>query len=193
MRLLLIGPPGSGKGTQAKQIARHYGLAHISSGDLLRQHVADGTAVGQTVAAYLDRGDLVPDGIVLDILRKPVEAATLEGGYVLDGFPRTVEQAKAAYLVARDLGAEVQVALYLQVPRAELMRRLLGRGRQAGRTDDTQAVVEHRLRVFEEATPPLVGYYAERETLLTVDGGQPPDEVTRAVLDQLDPIAERLR
>ena len=100
MRLLLIGAPGAGKGTQAERLAKQFGIAHISSGDLLRQHVKDGTSLGQTIKSYVDRGDLVPDGVVMDMLRKPVVAAAKAGGYVLDGFPRTVEQAKASFPTA---------------------------------------------------------------------------------------------
>jgi adenylate kinase len=117
MRLLLIGPPGSGKGTQAVHIAEHYGITHISSGDLLRRHVAAGTTVGRAVADCIRRGDLVPDSIVMDILRKPVEAATRRGGHILDGFPRTVSQAETAYRVAEPLGTEVRIAVHLTAKR----------------------------------------------------------------------------
>src|SRR5579859_2850831 len=143
MRLLLIGAPGSGKGTQAGKLAERFGLAHISSGDLLREHVRDQTVLGRTIKSYLDRGDLVPDGVVMDMLRKPVVAAVEAGGYVLDGFPRTVEQAQASFPTARALGAEVQAAIHLDVPRAELVRRLLARGRGS---DDTEAVIDRRDR-----------------------------------------------
>src|SRR6202012_5467777 len=129
MRLLMIGAPGAGKGTQAELLAKRFGITHISSGDLLRQHVKEQTSLGQTIKSYVDRGDLVPDGVVLDMLRKPVVAAAEDGGYVLDGFPRTVAQAEAAFAVARTLVAEVQAAIQLDVPREELVRRLLSRGR----------------------------------------------------------------
>src|SRR5580658_2609769 len=115
MRLLLIGAPGAGKGTQAERLAARFGIEHICSGDLLRQHVRDETYLGKRVKSYLDRGDLVPDGLVMDMLRKPVLAAA--GGYVLDGFPRTVEQAQASYAVVRALGVQVQAAIHLDVPR----------------------------------------------------------------------------
>src|SRR5215213_5567475 len=157
MRVLLIGAPGAGKGTQVVRIAEHFGIAHIS------------------------RGDLVPDAIVMDMLYKPLSAASKAGGYVLDGFPRTVEQARAAYMVARDLGANVQVAVHLDVPRDELVRRLLARGRGA---DDTAEVIDHRLRVFEESTLPMLDYYAEREQLVTVDGAKSVDAVSSSVLEQ---------
>ena len=178
MRLLLIGAPGSGKGTQAVRIAERLGITHISSGDLLRQHVTEGTALGKQVQQYVSRGDLVPDQMVLDMLRKPIIAASESGGYVLDGFPRTVEQAKVAYDTARALGVAVQIAIHLHVPTEELVRRLLARGRGS---DDTQEVIEHRLEVYEAKTKPMIDYYAERERLVTVDGSLPEDEVTAAV------------
>ena len=183
MRILLIGAPGSGKGTQAVRIAERLGITHISSGDLLRQHVADGTAIGRQVQQYVSRGDLVPDQIVLDMLRKPIVAASDAGGYVLDGFPRTVDQAKIAYDVARELGVAVQVAIHLKVPMEDLVQRLLSRGRGS---DDTQEVIEHRLEVYQAKTEPMVAYYADRGLLVTIDGTQPPDDVTAAVMARLD-------
>jgi adenylate kinase len=174
VRLLLIGAPGAGKGTQAERLARRFGIAHISSGDLLRQHVKDHTSIGQTIKSYLDHGDLVPDGVVMDMLRKPVVAAALAGGYVLDGFPRTVEQAKASFPTAHALGVEVQVAVHLDVTRAELVRRLLARRRGA---EDTETVIERRLQVYLDKTVPLLDYYADREWMFTVDGAQSPDAV----------------
>ena len=172
MRLLLIGAPGAGKGTQAARLAKRFKIAHISSGDLLRQHVKDQTSLGLRVKSYVDNGDLVPDGIVKDMLRKPVQAAA--SGYVLDGFPRTVEQATTSYAVVRAFGAEVQAAIHLDVPREELVRRLLARGRGS---EDTEAVVEHRLQVYLQQTVPLLEHYAGREWMFTVDGARPADVV----------------
>jgi adenylate kinase len=186
MRLLLIGAPGAGKGTQAVLLAKRLGITHISSGDLLRQHVRDSTTLGETIRSYVDHGDLVPDGVVMDMLRKPVVAASETGGYVLDGFPRTVEQAKAAFAVAQPLGAEVQAAVHLDVPTAELVRRLLSRGRGS---DDTEAVIEHRLQVYEENTVPLLEYYAGREWMFTVDGAQPPEVVHSDIVGRLRRLA----
>lgn len=183
MRLLLIGAPGAGKGTQAVRLAEHFGITHISSGDLLRRHVTEGTDLGRRVQQYVSRGDLVPDQMVLDMLRKPIVAASEQGGYVLDGFPRTVEQAEIAYETARELGVAVQVAAYLDVAREELVRRLLARGRGS---DDTQDVIEHRLEVYEERTFPMIDYYDRREILVRVDGSQPEDDVTRALVARLE-------
>jgi len=189
MRLLLIGAPGSGKGTQAVRLAERLGITHISSGDLLRQHVTDGTTLGKTVKEYVTRGDLVPDQMVLDMLRKPIVTASENGGYVLDGFPRTVEQAEIAYDTAKDLGVAVQVGIYLAVERQELVRRLLARGRGS---DDTQDVIEHRLEVYEDKTRPMIAYYAEREKLITVNGARPADEVTWSLTVQLQKIKRKL-
>ena len=186
MRLLLIGAPGAGKGTQAELLAERLGITHISSGDLLRQHVKDSTTLGQTIRSYVDHGDLVPDGVVMDMLRKPVVAASETGGYVLDGFPRTVDQAKAAFAVAEPLGAAVQAAVHLDVPTEELVRRLLSRERGS---DDTQAVIEHRLQVYEENTVPLLEYYAGREWMFTVDGAQPPEVVHSDIIGRLQRLA----
>jgi adenylate kinase len=187
MRLLLIGAPGAGKGTQSLRLAERFGIAHISSGDLLRQHVRDQTALGRTIKSYVDAGDLVPDAVVMDMLRKPVVAATENGGYVLDGFPRTVDQAKASFPTARALGVEVQAAVHLDVARSELVRRLLARQRGS---DDTEAVIEHRLQVYLDKTVPLLEYYAGREWMFTVDGAQPPDAVHAEILSRLQRLAD---
>ncbi|HVE27149.1 MAG TPA: adenylate kinase [Sporichthya sp.] len=192
MRLLMIGPPGAGKGTQAVRIAEKFQLTHISSGDLLRAHVKNGTAIGRQVQQYLASGDLVPDGIVMDILRKPVVEANKKGGYVLDGFPRTVEQAEIAYTVAQTLGVEVQIVVHLEVPREELVRRLVERGQASGRSDDNLDVINHRLDVYDEKTLPMLNYYAAREKLVAVNGARPIDEVTWSVTVQLQQLAKQL-
>jgi adenylate kinase len=188
MRMLLIGAPGAGKGTQAELIAERFGITHISSGDLLRHHVTEGTSIGRGAKKYLAKGDLVPDAAVMDMLRKPVVAASESGGYVLDGFPRTVDQAKAAYETARGLGVAVEVAVFLEVPAAELTRRLLARGRGQ---DDTPEVIEHRLQVFEAKTRPMLDYYAEREELITVNGARPVPEVAWSITVQLQQLRRR--
>lgn len=186
MRLLLIGAPGAGKGTQAERLSKRFGITHISSGDLLRQHVKDQTSLGQRIKSYVDNGDLVPDGVVMDMLRKPVVAAARAGGYVLDGFPRTVAQAQASFPTAHALGAEVQAAVHLDVAREELVHRLLARGRGS---DDTQAVIERRLQVYLDMTVPLLEYYAGREWMFTVDGAEPPAVVHEEIVARLQKLA----
>jgi adenylate kinase len=186
VRLLLIGAPGSGKGTQAVRLAERFGITHISSGDLLREHVRNETPIGLTIKEYVDAGDLVPDAVVMDMLYKPVVAATEQGGYVLDGFPRTVEQAEAAYDVAHRLGAEVKASIHLDVPNEELVRRLLARSRGS---EDSQAVIEHRIEVYRQKTVPLLEYYAQREWLFTVDGSQSEDDVHEAIAEKVASMA----
>jgi adenylate kinase len=190
VRLLLMGAPGSGKGTQATRLAEHFGLTHISSGDLLRQHVTERTPLGTAVQQYVARGDLVPDSLLMDVLRKPVVAASSSGGYILDGFPRTVEQAQIAYAVAKEIGVEAQVAVHLDVARDELVRRLLARGRGS---DDTEAVIEHRLEVYMEHTVPMLDYYELREELVRVDGGRTPDEVSWSLVSRLQNVRRALQ
>ena len=190
MRILLVAPPGAGKGTQATRMASRYGITHISSGDLLRRHIERGTAIGREVKDYLARGDLVPDSIVVSVLAEDVLEAAEGGGYVIDGFPRTVAQAELAYDLAAPLGVEVQLAITLEVPPDELLRRLQTRGNREGRVDDTEATIRHRLEVFDEATLPLLGYYEGRGILHRVDGTGPPDSVSDrifAILDDFSP------
>jgi adenylate kinase len=187
VRLLLIGAPGAGKGTQAERLAKRFGITHVSSGDLLRQHIRDHTSIGQMIESYLDRGDLVPDGVVMDMMRKPVVAAAQAGGFVLDGFPRTVEQARASFPTARALGVEVQIAVHLDVTRTELVRRLLARRRGS---EDTEAVIERRLQVYLDKTVPLLEYYANREQVFTVDGAQSPEAVHGDIVAGLQKLAD---
>ncbi len=194
MRLLLLAPPGAGKGTQADRLAERYAVPHLSTGELFRRHVAQGTAIGREIKSYLDAGDLVPDAIVLAMVRDAVAQALADhGGYLLDGFPRTLAQARAGYHVARELGANVDVVVHFDVSEAEVRRRLLSRGAIEGRSDDTTATVEHRLEVWRTQTAPLLDYYRARGVLVSVDAEQPVDAVTAACLAALDPIWEAVR
>ena len=178
MRLLLIGAPGSGKGTQGHALASRYGIEHLSSGEVLRTEVRAGTPVGREVAAFQRRGDLVPDQIVFDLLLPVVADAAARGGYILDGFPRTVPQAQEAFEVARRLEITLDAAIYLNVPEPVLLRRLMARARP----DDTIEVIRHRLEVFTETTSPLIAYYRARGVLTEVDGDQPPEAITAEIL-----------
>jgi adenylate kinase len=183
MRLALIGGPGSGKGTQAKRLAERFGLEHVSLGALLRRHIDGDTKIGRAAKEYVERGDLVPDELVLEMLRERVRELADGAGYVLDGFPRTIEQAEAAGSLADEVGGElVQQAIHLDVPREELASRLSARARGA---DDEPDVVEHRLNTYENEMRPLLDHYARRGKLLTVDGARPADEVTRSLVEAL--------
>jgi adenylate kinase len=183
----MIAPPGAGKGTQGAIIANHFGVPHIATGDLLRDHVARGTALGRTVAEHLDRGDLVPDEVVLEMVRIAlVDVARSGGGYVLDGLPRTMEQAHATYHMAQELGITANVALHLKVDDAEVTRRLLARAVLEGRSDDTAEVIARRLAVYHDLTSPIVDWYAERGILITVDASRPVDLVAREIITALE-------
>jgi adenylate kinase len=191
VRVLMVAPPGAGKGTQGAMIAEHFHIRRIAMGDLLREHVAGGTELGRQVEAYLDRGDLVPDDVVLEMLRQALAAAREAGdGYVLDGIPRTMAQAKAAYAIARELGMTAGVALHLQADDDELMRRLLKRADLEHRSDDTESVIRQRLRLYREVTEPVLAFYARRGILLNVDAMQPVEDVSRDVLTALEARAD---
>jgi adenylate kinase len=182
MRLVLLGAPGSGKGTQGKRLADRLGVPHIASGDLLREQVGARTELGVRVADYLASGRLVPDELVFDLVLPVVLAAAEDGGgYVLDGFPRSVAQAVKAQRLAPEAAGPERV-IFLAVPQPLLVQRLLERAAASGRADDTPAVITDRLRVFESETQPLVDHYRARGLLREVAGDLPADEVTEAIV-----------
>jgi adenylate kinase len=184
MRLLMVAPPGAGKGTQATQLAAHYGIAHLSSGDLFRQEVCARSEIGRQAAAYLERGDLVPDSVVMALLGPHVIAAA-PGGYVLDGFPRTRRQAEEAYVAASQIeGVELQAVVHLRVGRTQLLRRL--RARAEGRADDAEPIIGHRLDVYDAETAPMLEFYAGRGLVLDIDGEAPVSEVFAAIVAAVD-------
>ncbi|GAB2475792.1 adenylate kinase family protein [Jatrophihabitans fulvus] len=189
MRLLLIGAPGSGKGTQGTRIAALYGAAHLSTGDLLRREVANGTAVGGQVRDLLAAGELVPDEIVLRLLLPAAVAAADGAGYVLDGFPRTLGQATVLDSALEDAGCGLRRVIQLDVPRRHLVARMLRRGADEGRADDTAEVIRRRLDVYDTATAPVLEHYRSAGLLRVVDGSGAPAAVTRDVLDELPDLA----
>lgn len=185
MNVLLIGPPGSGKGTQGERLASRLRLEHLAAGDLLRAEVHNGTPLGRQVAGLMQRGELVPDDVVLRLVMPRVLEAGEANGYVLDGFPRSVEQAGEARRLADSSGAGPDAVIYLDAPRAELVRRILARAEKEGRADDNPQTVENRLRVFDDATAPLVDYYRQRGLLHVIDADQEEDAVTADILRAL--------
>jgi adenylate kinase len=185
MRVLLIGPPGAGKGTQAARIAAHFDLARIATGDLLREEVAAATELGRTAKAYMDRGDLVPDDLVVAMTRERVVAANAEGGYILDGYPRTLVQAEDAFRWAKAQGVPFDLALFFRIGTDELLARLAGRAREEGRSDDVEETIHHRLDVYQAQTLPLVEYYRRRGILVEIDAVGPVDVITERILAEL--------
>jgi adenylate kinase len=186
VNVLLIGPPGSGKGTQGQELAVRLGMRHIATGDLLRKEVADGTEVGRQVAGYLERGELVPDEVIIDLVLPHVTAAVNAEGYLLDGFPRSVDQAERVRELVMSLGARADAAIYLDAPQDVLVQRLLERAQIEGRSDDNAEVIKTRLKVFEDDTRPLVDYYRERGLLHVVNADQSAARVTADVISALD-------
>ncbi|MFZ0665051.1 MAG: adenylate kinase [Acidimicrobiales bacterium] len=189
MRLLLVAYPGAGKGTQATKLADHYRITQLSSGELLRAEVARGTKIGKVAAGYLRRGDLVPDELVFEILSTPLLEAANNGGYILDGFPRTLGQAEVAYSVAQEIkGIELQAVVYLRVGHDELLKRLRARADVEGRTDDDEVTINHRFKVFETETEPLLDFYAGRGILLDINGEQSVEDVFGDITSAVDSL-----
>jgi adenylate kinase len=185
-RLLMLGAPGSGKGTQGTRLAERYGARHVSTGDLLRGQVAAGSDLGRQAQPYMDRGDLVPDELILGMVLERVLGGTAPESYVLDGFPRTVAQAKAAYEHAKDADRTLDAVVCLDIPHDELLARLEDRGRSSGRSDDNAATVLHRIEEYEQKTLPLLDYYAGRGILVRVDAVGEVDAVTERIVQALD-------
>jgi adenylate kinase len=186
MRVVMLSPPGAGKGTHSRWLERQTGATHISSGELLRAEVARGSGLGRKVAEYTDRGDLVPDELIFDVLIPAVVAAARQtGGYVLDGFPRTMPQALRAAQIAVELGISSDAVIYLTAPEEELVARLLERAEIDGRPDDTLEVIRHRLAVYARETAPLVDYYRGRGLLLEVSTDRPEEDVRADLRDGL--------
>jgi len=191
VHVLLIGPPAAGKGTQGRRIAARFAVTYLSSGELLRTEVAAGTALGQQVAADLAAGDLVPDELMLEVLRAPLEAALTSGGYVLDGFPRNVAQALELAAYAAQMGGTPDAVVWFDVEHDELLRRTRSRALAEGRVDDADAVARHRIDVYTAATAPLIDHYRAQHLLIRIDAAKPVDEVTAIVLAALERLASK--
>jgi adenylate kinase len=187
MRLILLGAPGAGKGTQGVRLAEHFGVAHVASGDILREHVAQETPLGVRVAAFVAAGELVPDDLVLAVVGRAVVEAMETGGYLLDGFPRTLAQAEQAFEAATRGDMAANAVLFLDVADEVAIERLVERSATSGRVDDASTdVIRHRLEVFHEQTVPLLDFYEAHGRLVRVDAGPPPDEVFAEILRSLD-------
>jgi adenylate kinase len=216
VRLVLLGPPGAGKGTQAKLLQEHFKIPQISTGDMLRQAVADGTALGRQAKQFMNRGELVPDSVIIDIVEERLAAADARGGFLLDGFPRTVPQAEAFDAMLRRRKLSLDGVVDLLVPRGELVARLSGRRtcKQCGhmyhlrftppakagicdecggdlyqRPDDSEETIAARMEVYERQTAPLRDYYRKQEKLRPVDGSHAAEDVFAEILRQVRPAA----
>lgn len=184
-RMLIIGPPGAGKGTQAVRISEKLGVPAISTGDIFRANIKGQTALGQEAKSYIDAGDLVPDSVTNRMVRDRLAETDTADGFLLDGYPRNAAQVEELDAILAELGQELDVVLKLTADRDELVQRLLGRARKEGRTDDTEDVIRHRLDVYDAETAAVVDLYDRRGIVREVDGLGSVDEVSERIMTAL--------
>lgn len=177
VRLIFLGPPGAGKGTQAQTLAQLQGIPHISTGDILRAAVAEKTELGQKAQNYMDRGELVPDQLILEMVRDRLSQEDVQAGWILDGFPRTVVQANFLDELLQEIHQAYDRVINIDAPDEVLVTRLLGRGRK----DDAEDVIRTRLAVYRKQTAPLIDFYGGRNQLVYINGDQPVEAVTAAI------------
>jgi adenylate kinase len=181
MNLILLGPPGAGKGTQGHRLSERYGMPEISTGDILRSAVRKGTPLGREAKSYMDRGALVPDGVMIGIVRERLAQDDTESGFILDGFPRTVAQAEALAQLSEEQKRPIESVISIDVPQEELLQRLSGRSQREGRRDDTDEAIRHRLEVYERETAPLIDYYRRQGLLRCIAGVGTVDEIFQRI------------
>ena len=190
MRLILMGPPGAGKGTQAQYVADHFGIPAISTGDIFRANVSHGTELGVEAKRYMDTGEYVPDEITNQMVRNRIDEPDAEPGFLLDGYPRTLAQVEELDGMISTTGHSLDAAVALIADPDELVSRLLQRAQVEGRADDTEDVIRRRQAVYAEQTEPLIEVYRERSILIEIDGMGDVDEVTKRIFDALDDIPQ---
>ena len=187
LNIVLFGAPGSGKGTQSAKLIDEYGLYHISTGELLRDHIKRGTPLGKTADEYISKGQLIPDQLMIDILDDVLEKeASGKSGVVFDGFPRTIPQAEALKELLRKRGTDLHAVIGLEVPEEELVNRMLARGKETGRANDNIETIKNRLDVYHNQTMPLRDYYTNEKKYLAINGLGIVDEIFRDIADQLE-------
>jgi adenylate kinase len=190
MRLILMGPPGAGKGTQAKFVADQFGVPAISTGDIFRANVSEGTDLGVKAKEYMDAGEYVPDEITNLMVRNRIDEPDAEPGFLLDGYPRTLQQVEELDGMIKYTGHKLDAVVCLTVDQEELVQRLLSRAETDGRSDDTEEVVRRRQEVYSEQTEPLIEVYRDRGLLIEVDGMGEVEEITQRILGALKEVHE---
>ena len=190
MRLIIMGPPGAGKGTQAQFVAEHFGIPAISTGDIFRANVSQGTPLGIEAARYMDAGDYVPDEVTNLMVRNRIDEEDAEPGFLLDGYPRTLAQVEELDGMIKHTGHALDAVVVLTVDPDEIVQRLLQRAQVEGRADDTEDVIRRRQELYTEQTEPLIGVYRERGILVEVDGMGEVDEVTARIFAALDVVPQ---
>jgi adenylate kinase len=192
LNIVILGPPGAGKGTQGKLMASEAEIPHVNTGDMFRTEIAAGTELGQRVQANLDNGDLVPDEVTIEVVRARLGQDDTANGFVLDGFPRTLAQAEALDRVLAEIErGELTVVLDFELPDELAVQRLLGRAAVEGRSDDTPDKIKHRLDVYHEQTEPLIEYYRARDLLVPIDADRSVDDVFGQVQQALEMASAR--
>ncbi len=186
LNLIIFGPPGSGKGTQSARIVEKYHLIHLSTGDLLRDEMENGTPLGKMVRKYIDKGLLVPDEIVLKELYQKASTHMDAPGFIFDGFPRTIVQAEALDRLLEKRNIPIGLVISVEVDEEELFRRLMGRAEDSGRSDDSDVIIRRRLEVYKQQTHPLIAYYRKQGKIITVNGMAPVDEVFGKICQAVD-------
>lgn len=184
-RLLLLGPPGAGKGTQALRLVKKLGVPQVATGDMLREAVASGTPVGLEARSFMEAGNLVPDEVVIGVARERLGQPDCEEGFILDGFPRTVAQAEALDEILEEMGIALEACVALDVDEDALVERLLRRARIEGRSDDNEETIRTRMKEYREKTAPLLDHYRRRGALVEVDGIGEISEVARRIEDAI--------
>jgi len=178
INLVLFGPPGSGKGTQAQKLVEKYGIAHLSTGDMFRYELGNNTELGLLAKSYMDKGQLVPDSVTIAMLRQRMESDVVKNGFILDGFPRTIAQAEALDELLHGKNIKITAMLSLVVDEEELINRLLNRGKSSGRADDVnESIIRKRLHVYKEETTPVYTYYDKQKLAVQVNGMGTIDEI----------------
>lgn len=190
LNLVIFGAPGSGKGTQSEILIEQYGLDHISTGDILRGEIKAGSELGKAAKGYIDAGQLVPDGLIIDMIEKVLGERKPKKGIILDGFPRTVAQAEALDALFAKLGTRVHAVLDLQVEEAELINRLLKRGQESGRSDDNLETIQKRLGVYHAQTAPIAAHYAQQGVHHAIQGSGAISDITARIARVLDTLAQ---
>jgi adenylate kinase len=188
LNVVLFGPPGSGKGTQAEKLIEKYNLTHISTGDLLRSEVAAATELGKQAKSTMDKGELVSDEIVIGMIANKLKASNDSAGLIFDGFPRTVEQARELRKLLTDYDQRVDVVVSLQVEKEELIQRLLKRGAESGRSDDKLETITNRIEVYEKQTKPVTYYYEKMHKHFPVNGIGKIDDIFKRIVEQVDRV-----
>jgi len=190
LNIILFGPPGAGKGTQSEKIIDKYKLTHIATGDLFRKHLGEGTDLGKLAQKYMDEGNLVPDEVVIGMVDEKIkETKANSSGYIFDGFPRTVPQAKALDTLLAEKGEKIAGMIALEVPEAELKKRIKERGKTSGRTDDQdEAKIENRIKVYQEETLPVANYYDGEGKFVKIHGVGSIDEIFDKISNEIDKL-----